>query len=172
MTLERPVIQMKSTISNSRCHVDLKIWGIHWGISQKKSLSFWHIPENINWPNVASNEIDKISEFDNSFLFCTKQNALRQFFFNTWISIDFLWFFVGSMKKVHWCLFEHADTRNLVHEYSGSYVRVFLGILAYLAHAYFLILNRINEWIFWYMSENANMSVSRAVHLWECFLVF
>ena len=34
--------------------------------------------------NVASNEIDRVSKFDNSLSFGAKQNALRQIFFALW----------------------------------------------------------------------------------------
>ena len=58
-----------------------------------------------------SNEIDRVSKFDNSLSFGAKQNALRQIFFALWffkdlinknfdwIFFDFLWFCVGSIKK-------------------------------------------------------------------------
>ena len=62
-------------------------------------------------------------------------------------------------KKVHWCLFEHPNTRKHAYEHSCSSVRVFLSILAHLAHlaqSFFLILNGINRYMFWYVSEHAN----------------
>jgi len=36
---------------------------------------------HLNRPNVASDEIDRVSKFDNSLSFGAKQNALRQIFF-------------------------------------------------------------------------------------------
>ena len=67
--------------------------------------------------NVASNEIDRVSKFDNSLSFGAKQNALRQIFFAlwifkdlfmkiaNWIFFDFLWFWVGSKKEcIYVCL--------------------------------------------------------------------
>ena len=58
-----------------------------------------------------SNEIDRVSKFDNSLSFGAKQNSLRQIFFELWIFqsfftknsnrifFDFLRFCVGSIKK-------------------------------------------------------------------------
>ena len=37
--------------------------------------------EGLHRPNVASDEIDWVSKFDNSLSFGAKQNALRQIFF-------------------------------------------------------------------------------------------
>ena len=67
--------------------------------------------------NVASNEIDRVSKFDNSLSFGAKQNALRQIFFALWffkdlfmknsneIFFDFLRFCVGSIKEcIYVCL--------------------------------------------------------------------
>ena len=66
---------------------------------------------------VASNEIDRVSKFDNSLSFGAKQNALWQIFFELWIFKDFftknlnwiffyfLWFYVGSIKEcIYVCL--------------------------------------------------------------------
>jgi len=60
----------------------------------------------------ASNEIYRVSKFDNSLSFGTKQNSLRQIFFALWFFKDlftknsneiffnfFFHFFVGSIKK-------------------------------------------------------------------------
>ena len=102
---------------------------------------------NLIWLIEASNEIDRVSKFDNSLSFGAKQNALQQIFFELWIFKDFFtknlnWiFFLFSMissrinKEVYWCLFEHANTRKHVYEHSCSSVRVFLSILAHLAHS-------------------------------------
>ena len=61
--------------------------------------------------NVASNEIDRVSKFDNSLSFGAKQKSLGQIFFllwffkdffaknSNWIFFDFLWFYVGSIKE-------------------------------------------------------------------------
>ena len=60
---------------------------------------------------------------------------------------------------MHWCLFEHPNTRKHAYEHSCSSVRVILSILAHLAHLaqfFFLILNGINRYMFWYVSEHAN----------------
>ena len=58
-----------------------------------------------------SNEIDRVSKFDNSLSFGAKQKSLGQIFFElwffkdfftknlNWIFFDFLWFQVGSIKK-------------------------------------------------------------------------
>jgi len=64
-----------------------------------------------------SNEIDRVSKFDNSLSFGAKQNALRQIFFAlwffkdlfmkivNWIFFNFLWFWIGSKKKcIYVCL--------------------------------------------------------------------
>ena len=51
-------------------------------------------------------------------------------------------------KGVYLCLFGHANTRKHVYEHSCLSVRVFLSILAHLAHLaqfFFLISNVINE---------------------------
>ena len=44
------------------------------------SVSYEEISELIR-PNVASDKINRISKFDNSFSFGAKQNALQQIFF-------------------------------------------------------------------------------------------
>ena len=62
-------------------------------------------------------------------------------------------------KRVYLCLLEHANTRKHVYEHSCSTVRVFLSILAHLAHfaqSFFLISNAINELIFWYIFKQAD----------------
>ena len=58
-----------------------------------------------------SNEIDRVSKFDNSLSFGAKQNALRQISFelwffkdfftknSNWIFFNFLWFYIGSIKE-------------------------------------------------------------------------
>ena len=67
--------------------------------------------EELHWANVASNEIDRVSKFNNSLSFGAKQNALQQIFFALWffkdlfmkssneIFFDFLQFCVGSIKE-------------------------------------------------------------------------
>ena len=96
--------------------------------SQSQSLTFWHVWEkhgfyfleevsNLIGLIVASNEIDRVSNFDNSLSFGAKQNALGQIFFelwifkdffmknSNWIFFDFLWFCVGSIKEcIYVCL--------------------------------------------------------------------
>ena len=72
---------------------------------------------HLHRPNEASNEIDRVSKFDNSLSFGAKQNALRQIFFALWffkdlfmknsneIFFDFLRFCVGSIKEcIYVCL--------------------------------------------------------------------
>ena len=44
------------------------------------SFSYGEVVE-LNRPNVASNEIEWVSKFDNSLSFGAKQNALQQIFF-------------------------------------------------------------------------------------------
>ena len=43
----------------------------------------------LNWANVASDEIDRVSKFDNSLSFGAKQNVLGQIFFELWFFKDF-----------------------------------------------------------------------------------
>ena len=72
---------------------------------------------NLHRPIGASNEIDRVSKFDNSLSFGAKQNALRQIFFALWffkdlfmknsneIFFDFLRFCEGSIKEcIYVCL--------------------------------------------------------------------
>ena len=66
---------------------------------------------HLHRPNEPSNEIDRVSKFDNSLSFGAKQNALRQIFFALWffkdlftknsneIFFDFLLFCIGSIKE-------------------------------------------------------------------------
>ena len=96
--------------------------------SRSQSSTFWHIWEkqfSFSYAKVehliklieASNEIERVSKFDNSLSFGTKQNALRPIFFElwifkdffmknfNWIFFDFLWFCVGSIKEcIYVCL--------------------------------------------------------------------
>ena len=67
------------------------------------------------------------------------------------ILVDFFFRFFMTLcrinKGVYLCLFGHANTRKHVYEHSCSSVRVFLSILAHLAHlaqSFFLILNGID----------------------------
>ena len=73
--------------------------------------------EALNWQIGNSNEIDRVSKFDNFLSFGAKQNALRQIFFALWffkdlfmknsneIFFDFLRFCVGSIKEcIYVCL--------------------------------------------------------------------
>jgi len=56
-------------------------------------------------------------------------------------------------------LFEHANTRKHVYEHSCSSVRVFLSILAHLAHLaqfFFLILNIMNKEMIGFIFKHAN----------------
>ena len=60
-------------------------------------------------------------------------------------------------------MFKHANTRKHVSEQSCSSVRVFLSILAHLAHlacAFSLILNMIFELMFWFQHANIRKHVS------------
>ena len=52
------------------------------------------------------------------------------------IQIDFFFFMILSRinKGVYLSLFEHANTRKYVYEHNCLSVRVFLSILAHLAH--------------------------------------
>ena len=72
---------------------------------------------NLHRPIEASNEIYRVSEFDYSLSFGTKQNSLRQIFFalwffkdlftknKNWFFFNFFLFYVGSIKKcIHICL--------------------------------------------------------------------
>ena len=62
-------------------------------------------------------------------------------------------------------MFEHANTRKHVSEQSCSSVRVFLSILAHLAHLaslFFLILKQINKCYDLSMQIQESMSVSIA----------
>ena len=50
--------------------------------SRETGFSFSYAEvEELHRPNKASNEIDRVSEFDNSLSFGAKQNALGQIFF-------------------------------------------------------------------------------------------
>ena len=100
---------------------------------------------NLHRPIGASNEIDRVSKFDNSLSFGTKQSALQQIFFALWFFKDLFtknsnWFFFKFLwfcrinKQVYLGLVEHANTRNQVYKHSCSCVRVILIILAHLAH--------------------------------------
>ena len=110
-----------------------ELFGSHRGISNREksrsqSSTFWHIQEkrfSFSYAKVvylirlieASDEIDRVSKFDNSLSFGAKQNSLRQIFFelwffkdlftknSNWIFFDFLWFYVGSIKEcIYVCL--------------------------------------------------------------------
>ena len=66
---------------------------------------------NLFRPIVASNEINRVSNLDNSLSFGAKQKSLGQIFFllwffkdffaknSNWNFFDFLWFYVGSIKE-------------------------------------------------------------------------
>ena len=94
------------------------------------------------------------------------------------IQMKFFWFFTilcRINKRVYLCLFEHANTRKHVYEHSCSTVRVFLSILAHLAHfaqSFFLISNAINELIFWYMSKQADTKKHVSEHKCSSVRVF
>ena len=74
------------------------------------SFSYGKVEGN-DWPNGPSNEIDRVSKFDNSLQFGAKQKSLGQIFFalrifkdlftknSNLIFFDFLWFRVGSIKE-------------------------------------------------------------------------
>ena len=67
-------------------------------------------------------------------------------------------------------MFERANTRKHVREYSCSSVRVFLSILAHLAHlaqSFVLILNGINKCFDVSMQIQESITVSIAGHLVE-----
>ena len=67
--------------------------------------------EGLDRANEPSNEIDRVSKFDNSLSFGAKQKSLGQIFFllwffkdffaknSNWIFFNFLWFHVGSIRK-------------------------------------------------------------------------
>ena len=63
-------------------------------------------------------------------------------------------------KGVYLCLFEHANARKHVYEYSCSSVRVFLNIysssFSSFSCLFFLIWNAINKKMIWYIFERAN----------------
>ena len=113
----------------------------------------WESPPT-DW---ASNEIDRVSKFDNSLSFDAKQNALQQIFFALWFFKDLFmkivnWIFfpffmiLSRIKKgVYLCLFEHANTTKHVYEHCCSSVRRILAHLAHLAQFLFFIFNVINE---------------------------
>ena len=64
-------------------------------------------------------------------------------------------------------MFKQANTRKHVSEHSCSSVRVFLSILAHLAHlaqSFFLISNGINKKMFW--CEHANTRKHTSEHSW------
>ena len=79
-------------------------------------------------------------------------------------------------ELIFWYIFKQADTKKHVtdvSEHKCSSVRVFLSILAHLAHLtqfFFLIFKRINKWIFDVsMQIQESMSVSIAGCLVEWF---
>ena len=102
----------------------------------------WNLHQAIK----PSNEIDRVSKFDNSLLFGTKQNALRQIFFALWffkelftknlneIFFNFLWFSVGSIKECIYVYLSMQIPKEHVYEHSCSFVSAFLSILAHLDH--------------------------------------
>ena len=115
-------------------------------------------------PNGASNEIDWVSKFYNSFSFRAKQNALRHIYYALWFLKDlfmkianwifFRFFMILSKikKRVYLCLFEHANTRKHAYEHSCSSVRVILSISAHSAHLaqfFFLVSKAISEQMYW-----------------------
>ena len=66
-----------------------------------------------------------------------------------------------------WFMFEHANTRKHVSEQSCSSVRVFLSILAHLAHltcSFSLIHKRVKKLMFWFKHANTRKHVSK--HSW------
>ena len=80
--------------------------------SREKGFSFsYGKVVHLFWLIGPSNEIDRVSKFDNSLSFGAKQNALRQIFFALWffkdlftknsneIFFDFLLFCIGSIKE-------------------------------------------------------------------------
>ena len=113
------------------CYLPLLV-DIHKWLSGKKSKSVFDFltysrktgflfsyekVEHLHRPIGASNEIDRVSKFNNSLSFGAKQNALRQIFFALWffkdlfmknsneIFFDFLRFCVGSIKEcIYVCL--------------------------------------------------------------------
>ena len=87
--------------------------------SRETGFSFSYAEvEHLHRPIGASNEIDRVSKFDNSLSFGAKQNALRQIFFALWffkdlftkdlyrIFFDFLRFCVGSIKE---CIYVYVS---------------------------------------------------------------
>ena len=83
--------------------------------SRETWFSFSYVKvEELNRANEPSNEIDRVSKFDNSLSFGAKKNALLQIFFAlrffkdfftknfNWI-LNFLWFCVGSINE---CIYD------------------------------------------------------------------
>ena len=64
-------------------------------------------------------------------------------------------------------MFKHVNTRKYVSEQSCLSARVFLSILAHLAHlaqSFFLILNEINRYMFLYVSTSSNGWLSYEIY--------
>ena len=57
-------------------------------------------------------------------------------------------------------MFKQANSRKHVSEQSCSSVRLYLSILAHLARSFSLILNMINESMFWFQHANTRKHVS------------
>ena len=67
------------TLIGKKVEVSLRFF-VH--IQEKQGFLFsYEKVEGLNQPIGASNEIDRVSKFDNSLSFGAQQNALRQIFF-------------------------------------------------------------------------------------------
>lgn len=99
-----------------------------WLFSRETGFSFsYEKVECLDWPNVASDEIDRVSKFDNSLSFGAKQKSLGQIFFGLLFFKDFfaknpnwifyVFFMISSRinKGVYLYLFEHTNTRKYLN---------------------------------------------------------
>ena len=98
------------TKSSYREKVEVSLHFLTYSRETRFSFSYRKISELIR-PNAASDEIDRVSKFDNSLSFGAKQSSQLQKFFALWIFqsffiknsnriyFDFLRFCVGSIKK-------------------------------------------------------------------------
>ena len=113
------------------------------------------------------------------FSFGAKQNALRQILFCDMIfqsfftkkillnSFHFLQFEVRSISECFYVCWSIDNTGQHVHEHSYSFL--FLWILAHLAHytQSFFSDFKCNEWMSWYMFQQANTRKHVSEHSWS-----
>ena len=88
---------------------------------ETRSLFSYAKVEALNWQIGNSNEIDRVSKFDNFLSFGAKQKSLEQIFFLLWFFKDFFaknlnWIFFNFFKiscrinkGVYFCLSKHAN---------------------------------------------------------------